>query len=170
MDKHLALVWKKIDGQLNAKESLLFDNLMNSDNEFSALYRSQVKLSKALDNTPELMAPPALLENILAEVAKPKVSYLNKYNSFNGIHIIAIASVSLLSLIAILGITNSINFYSNNAYPNLTKWLDQFTKLNLFSGFEAYSRYLLLSVPVLFLIWMDNMYRNRLQHLSVRTK
>lgn len=160
MEKQFALIWKKIDGQLTNEESLLFDNLLASNAEFANLHKSQLRLNKALTNTPVVIAPNSILDNVLANVQKPKVSYRNKYNSFNGIQIIAIASIAFLSLITLLGFTNTSSLTSNGTYPKLMTWLDSFTSLKFFEGFDVYSNYLLILIPFVLIYWADHFYRS----------
>lgn len=160
MDKHLELIWKKIDGSLSQSESLAFDALIQDNLEFAKLYKSQINLNSNLKNISPVSAPSDLLSNVLHKISEKKVIYSKEYNSFDGMKIIAIASFAVLSLSILITLTTNLTF-NKSSYPEVFEWLNNLSLQIPIQGLENYSMYLLVLLPGLALIWLDKMFRRQ---------
>jgi len=158
MDKHLDLIWKKIDGSLSEKEALKFNELVQNNKDFLNLYKVQTNLDAQLKMVPQTSAPHSLVNNVLQKITLRKINYSKEYNSFKGIKIISLVSAGLLTLIVIATMTLNINFNAT-VYPELTQWLNQISIPSPLKGIENYSTYLLVLLPGLALIWLDKMFK-----------
>ena len=158
MEKHLELIWKKIDNQLSEKEASLFDQLLQNDNAFVNLYNAQVKLNNNLRTLPSVKAPGNMVSNILEQITFSKVSYASKYSSFNGVKIIAWAFVALIFVTTLITLSFSFNFELEESFPAFCNWLSQISGPSIID-FNISSIYLLVILPILALTWMDNLYK-----------
>jgi hypothetical protein len=158
MEKNLELIWKKIDGSLSKDEAINFNQLIHDDKSFAILYKAQVNLNTNLKNIPSVAAPSSLVSNIIQNITQKKVVYSKEYSSFGGMKIIALASIITLILVVLITMTINLSFDAS-AYPELTSWLNRLSMPISLQGMESYTTYLLVLLPGIVLIWLDNMFR-----------
>jgi len=158
MEKHLELVWKKIDGSLSKDEAIIFNELSHNDKSFVNLYKAQINLNTNLKKLPSVAAPSNLVSNILQNITKKKVIYSKEYSSFEGMKVIALASIITLTLVVLITMTINLSFDAS-VYPELTSWLNKLSVPAPLQGIENYSTYLLVLLPGIVLVWLDNMFR-----------
>jgi len=158
MDKHLELIWKKIDGSLSQSETKDFQHLLQNDANFTMLYKSQKQLNSSLKKIPSIEAPTTLLTNVLLNISEKK-SYLKEYSSFGGIKVIAMACAGIFALSVLIVLSSNISS-DLTAYPLLSQWMNKLSFSIPSEGFENYSKFMLVLIPGIVLIWLDKMFRS----------
>lgn len=156
MKEHLELIWKKIDGELDRNDKLLFDALISEDELFLNLYKQQIKLNDAMSNMPLRKAPDTLLDNVMASV-RTQVSVSRKYDDFKAFKYIIAATVLLCLVFTVYAIIISGGLQLEKHYLNINELVSKLNfNLSLPNNLVSYSTYFIILFGAVTLIWIDN--------------